>query len=459
MAYVGLPPKDFKLIPGYWNLGAFPGNLPDLKGYLLAWDPVNQKEAWRFNYLGPWNGGVLTTAGNLVVQGNATGDLGAYRADTGQKLWSMSTQSPVIAAPVSYSVDGEQYIAVLAGWGGIFPLAQGKGVDQSGNLRNISRVLVFKLGGKVSLPPVGPPWQHTPPTPPDTADAATLTTGFDLFSQFCLPCHGTAAVGGGVVPDLRKSLFLPVDAFYNIVLDGLLRSNGMADFGAVLDRPAVTAIRAYITHRAHEDKIASAQPTRQPDVNRGAVIAAQGTAAGAPACARCHAFNGGSDGSGAFPRIAGQSTFSLSEQLRAFSSGVRLNAIMSPVAKALSEDDVSDVAAYYAGTTAPFMPLADTASAALVAQGERLAKIGNEAKGIPGCVNCHGADGAGQSPTIPYLGGQYGHYISFELKMWQRGFRNTSHPVMRLFAKRLDDQEVAALGAYYQQLRGPVPAR
>ena len=163
----------------------------------------------------------------------------------------------------------------------------------------------------------------------------------------------------------------------------------------------------------------------------------------------------GSDGSGAFPRIAGQSAFYLSEQLRAFSSGVRLNAIMSPVAKALSEDDISDVAAYYAGTAAPFLPLADTASAALVAQGERLAEIGNEAKGIPGCVNCHGADGAGQSPTIPYLGGQYGHYISFELKMWQRGFRNTSHPVMRLFAKRLDDQEVGALGAYYQQLRGP----
>ena len=166
----------------------------------------------------------------------------------------------------------------------------------------------------------------------------------------------------------------------------------------------------------------------------------------------------GSDGSGAFPRIAGQSAFYLSEQLRAFSSGVRLNAIMSPVAKALSEDDISDVAAYYAGTAAPFLPLADTASAALVAQGERLAEIGNEAKGIPGCVNCHGADGAGQSPTIPYLGGQYGHYISFELKMWQRGFRNTSHPVMRLFAKRLDDQEVGALGAYYQQLRGPAPA-
>ena len=366
----------------------------------------------------------------------------------------------MIAAPVSYAVDGEQYIAVLAGWGGIYPLTQGKQAAQSGNTRNISRVLVFKLGGEVRLPPVPPLWQPMPPLPPDTADAATLTTGFELFAQFCQVCHGNEAVGGGVIPDLRKSVYLPVDAFYNIVLDGLLQLNGMADFGAVLDRPAVAAIRAYIIHQAHEDKIAAAEPKpRQPDVNRGAVIAAQGTAAGAPACARCHAFNGASDGSGAFPRIAGQSAYYLAEQLRAFSSGVRLNAIMSPVAQALSEDDISDVSAYYAGATAPFLPLADTANAALVAQGERLAKIGNEAKGVPGCVKCHGADGAGQSPTIPYLAGQYGHYISFELNMWQRGFRNTSPHAMAVFAKQLDDQDVAALAAYYQQLRGYQPLR
>ena len=153
-----------------------------------------------------------------------------------------------------------------------------------------------------------------------------------------------------MVPDLRKSPFLPVDAFYNIVLDGVLKSNGMADFGAVLDRPAVDGDPRLYHPPSPRGQNRISEPTpRQPDVNRGAVIAAQGTAAGAPACARCHAFNGGSDGSGAFPRIAGQSAFYLSEQLRSFSSGVRLNAIMSPVAKALSEDDISDVAAYYAG--------------------------------------------------------------------------------------------------------------
>src|ERR1700719_614917 len=103
---------------------------------------------------------------------------------------------------------------------------------------------------------------------------------------------------------------------------------------------------------------AHAQGTpRQPDVQHGAVIAAQGTAAGAPACAQCHAFNGGSDASGAFPRIAAQSAYYLSGQLRDFASGVRESAIMSQVARALSPDDVADVAAYYTGVDAPFLPL------------------------------------------------------------------------------------------------------
>jgi len=65
--------------------------------------------------MGPWNGGILTTAGNLVIQGNAVGFLSAYRADTGEKLWSMSAQSAIVAAPVTYEVDGEQYVAVLSG--------------------------------------------------------------------------------------------------------------------------------------------------------------------------------------------------------------------------------------------------------------------------------------------------------------------------------------------------------
>jgi cytochrome c553 len=193
--------------------------------------------------------------------------------------------------------------------------------------------------------------------------------------------------------------------------------------------------------------------TRVPDPKRGAVIAAQGTAAGAPGCAQCHAFNGAADGTGAFPRIAGQSSHYLAAQLRDFASNVRANAVMSPIAKALTADDVADVAAYYAGLDPPFLPLS-MPDPALVKAGEQLAKVGSEARGIQACDNCHGPGGAGEPPAIPYLAGQYAPYIAFQVRMWQRGYRKNSLDMMADVAKLLNDQEIAALAAYYQQVRG-----
>jgi cytochrome c553 len=136
---------------------------------------------------------------------------------------------------------------------------------------------------------------------------------------------------------------------------------------------------------------------------------------------------------------------------------VRANAIMSRIASALSPDDIDDVAAYYENVKTPFPPLA-SAAADLVKKGEELAEVGNAAKGIPGCRVCHGTAGVGQLPTIPYLAGQYAHYTTFELQMWQRGFRRNSPEAMGLFAKKLDDQEIAALAAYYQQVQPSSPA-
>jgi cytochrome c553 len=193
-------------------------------------------------------------------------------------------------------------------------------------------------------------------------------------------------------------------------------------------------------------------PPRPPDVNRGAVIAAQGTAAGAPACAQCHALNGASDSSGAFPQIAGQSAYYLAKELRDFGTDVRSNEIMSPIAQALSPDDIADVAAYYAGLHAAFLPLAP-ANPTLIERGREIATVGSAAHGIQACDNCHGPDGVGEPPAIPYLAGQYGHYITLELQMWQHGQRKSSSDAMETIAKKLGDQEIAAVAAYYQQAR------
>jgi cytochrome c553 len=132
--------------------------------------------------------------------------------------------------------------------------------------------------------------------------------------------------------------------------------------------------------------------------------------------------------------------------------GERASAIMSPIAKALSPDDVADVAAYFATVNAPFLPL-KTGDAALVKHGEELAKIGSAARRIQNCDNCHGPEGAGEPPAIPYLAGQYSHYIAFTLQMWQQGFRKNSLNTMGVIAKKLDDQEIAAVAAYYQQVK------
>ena len=198
----------------------------------------------------------------------------------------------------------------------------------------------------------------------------------------------------------------------------------------------------------------SAQDNKRPtDANRGAVIAAQG-AAGAPACAVCHAFDGSSDTRGAFPRIDGQFASYLEQQMRDFASSERMNAIMSPIAKALSADDIADVAEYYANRSTQFLPLAP-ADAAIVKKGQQLAQEGDPAKGILGCNNCHGPDGQGM-PPMPYLAGQYAHYIAFTLQMWKGGFRKNSPDLMGPIAKQLDDQEIAAVAAYYQQVRRQV---
>ena len=248
------PLKDFQISPEGWNLGVAVDGTPEpKKGYLLAWDPVKQKEVWRADHRGPWNGGAVATGGNLVAQGDAAGYFNVYRADTGEKLWSTFAQSAIMAGPVTYEVDGEQYIAVLSGWGSAFSLQAGRVAASSGNLRNVSRVLVFKLGGTATLPPLEPRQLVINP-PADTANAATIATGGALFGRFCSVCHGESAVGGGVVPDLRASSFLGNDFFYEIVLNGAMKDNGMASFKSILDHQKVEAIRAYVIHRANEDK-------------------------------------------------------------------------------------------------------------------------------------------------------------------------------------------------------------
>jgi alcohol dehydrogenase (cytochrome c)/quinohemoprotein ethanol dehydrogenase len=225
---------------------------PDVQGHLLAWNPVTQKEVWRAPQPGSHNGGLLSTAGNLLFQGNADGEFVAYRATTGERLWEAPSQSGITAAPVTYAVDGEQYIAVVVGWGSSSALFKGPDLNPDSSKRNISRVLAFKLGARRDLPP--PPVRVVPAEPPEEfGDEAMVAAGKRLYARNCFGCHGATAVSGGVLPDLRHSAFTrDRDAWNLVVREGILKDSGMVSFAENLDAEEAEAIRAYVIRRANE---------------------------------------------------------------------------------------------------------------------------------------------------------------------------------------------------------------
>jgi quinohemoprotein ethanol dehydrogenase len=195
---------------------------------------------------------VLSTAGNLVFEGTASGTFEAYRADTGERMWSFPAQTGVMAGPVAYTANGEQYVAVLAGWGGVFPLATGEVSWKSGRVRNISRMLAFKLGGKARLRPLPGVVEPVLNPPPSKASAETIRKGEQSYQRFCAACHGDVAVSGGILPDLRYSGTLDSDQWFYVVLNGVLKSNGMVSFKSELSYEDAAAIRAYVIFRAHQ---------------------------------------------------------------------------------------------------------------------------------------------------------------------------------------------------------------
>ncbi|MBV9330112.1 MAG: PQQ-dependent dehydrogenase, methanol/ethanol family [Alphaproteobacteria bacterium] len=260
--------KNFSYKPRAWNLGvdfaavskvveqmiASGKSPPPAVGYIKAWDPVAQKERWQVSMGGSWNSGLLSTAGGLVFGGDAYGMFSAYDARNGNKLWSIDLKTGLLAPAISYMVGGEQYIAVLAGWGGAGGLAAFRDPKTAiaKYQNNQGRLFVFKLGGRKQVAALAP--EGVPPSQPpkEAADPATIEKGFTLYHKTCLVCHGFFAQSEGEVPDLRlvtPDIWNQYDA---IVLGGALADGGMASFKDVLSKADVDAIRAYVLHESHK---------------------------------------------------------------------------------------------------------------------------------------------------------------------------------------------------------------
>ncbi|MFY9555536.1 MAG: PQQ-dependent dehydrogenase, methanol/ethanol family [Blastocatellia bacterium] len=247
--FVYSPDKKYQYRPGTWNTGIdfsiFKDPVPLMPGFLLAWDPVNQRERWRVPHTSFWNGGTLTTAGNLVFQGTSDGRFVAYSADKGDKLWEAQLGTGVIASPVTYELDGVQYVSIMAGWGGAFPLTggDGKGATPSGG-----KLLTFSLNGKMKLPEIVAQERIITPIGV-TASIETIEKGATLFAQWCAVCHGLGAAGGGATADLRYSQAATFDKYRDIVLEGKYQGMGMPSLKRWLTSEDVDAIRAYVLTR------------------------------------------------------------------------------------------------------------------------------------------------------------------------------------------------------------------
>jgi len=232
---------------------------------LIAWDPIAQRQRWRVpvgsdQFAG---GGVLATAGNLVVQGTSAGRLVVYRADTGSELAKLEVGTAIMAAPVSYEIDGEQYIAVIAGLGGaVAPAYPHESAAQ--RYENYGRLLAFKLGGlAVPLPPLRSP--GTTPEPPALANdsEALAARGARLYGSQCGRCHGGRGEDHlSAYPDLFRLSAETHASFDSIVRGGVKASAGMASFADVVSEADVAAIQAYLVRE--QAKLHEEEKTRRP---------------------------------------------------------------------------------------------------------------------------------------------------------------------------------------------------
>ncbi len=259
--YAHEPDWSFRDAPGVSNLAmSWGGNgppdqvlrdtlAPDPKptGRLIAWDPISQAEKWRVNHEDVWwNGGVLTTAGDLVFQGGGSGIFAAYDASNGQKVWEVDLGTGIMASPVSYEVDGKQYISIVVGWGG----PTGKGNQYTEEVYP-GTVYTFALDADA-------PYPDYPKSEPKAlalfdfdADRAAIDQGAQLYIQHCAHCHGQVARDtGGAIPDLGRINEAIYRSFEDIVLKGVLTPVFMPNFSGVLTADEVQSIKSFVLYQA-----------------------------------------------------------------------------------------------------------------------------------------------------------------------------------------------------------------
>ncbi len=237
-----------------WPLALPEGAIESIRGIgggsLLAWDPVKGEARWAVPFPVPFNGGTLSVASGLVFQANKGGELVAYDAETGERVWSHGLVGGPGAAPMTYEVDGEQYITILSGWGSTIAMVYGLVFDDAIG-PEMGRVITFKLGGNGMLPKPLETGIVRSPKAPLLGNEAQQILGLTLFAANCQWCHGAFAISSGVLPDLRWSAIVGAEESWDaVVREGALSSRGMVSVDDTLDKTETDAIRAYVLKQA-----------------------------------------------------------------------------------------------------------------------------------------------------------------------------------------------------------------
>ena len=257
----GIDRVTWKNVPTELNTGVqdFTADAPSdaATSELIAWDPLQQKKIWGVPTPGAWNGGTLTTAGNLVFQGQADGQFNAYAADSGKRVWAFDAKMGISGAPITFTAGGKQYVTVVAGWGAAGPAFLGSLSAQHGWQARVHphRALTFVLDGTAVLPPTPPPSRAIPVDDPAMViNPQLVTQGETLYARRCNACHGLAGVAGGFAPDLRASpVGLSAGSFRSVVQGGALELRGMPKYEE-LDDAQVEALRHYLRQRARDSR-------------------------------------------------------------------------------------------------------------------------------------------------------------------------------------------------------------
>ncbi len=238
--------ENFEYTPGgNWNVGLGLtdeeiANRPPMerRAFLLAWDPVAQEARWSHDQPSGSNGGLLATAGGLVFQGTSDGKFAAYDAASGEPVWDVQLDIPALAPPVSYEIDGEQYVSILAGFGGGIALTK----------ETQGRMFTFKLDANEELPEVPDRTLVVADVFEPSGTPEQIARGGRLYQRHCRRCHN----GRGTITDLRYSRAAVHNGWDSIVLEGRYGTMGMDSFADVLTPRDATDIHRWVIAQMEE---------------------------------------------------------------------------------------------------------------------------------------------------------------------------------------------------------------